>query len=647
MRMLRLALGFVFSLGAFDCVSATVSLASPFGDHMVLQQGRSVPVWGTAAPGETIVVEFAGQMRAAIADPGGRWRVDLGSLEAASEPQVMTVRGAAGTPVVTLSDVLVGEVWLCGGQSNMEYQLNPRPPLRPISNGEQEIAAAKFPLIRQFTVPQTKAYAPQASTGGRWTVCSPATAGDFTAVGYFFARDLHLARGVPVGIIFSSVGGTAAEAWTSREGLAGFDEFKDDLAQVDLTAADPVAARRHYEAAMESWFRMVDPGSREPPWQTPSFEPEGWETMTLPALWERAGHRGFNGVVWFRKSFDLPADWAGRELELRLSAVDDSDVTWVNGVQVGSGAVWNQPRAYRVPAGLLKAAGNLIAVRVLDTGGDGGIWHSSHPLELAPADGSSPPISLAGPWLCRFAWKLEPNRGPPTDVTGSNPVPAVYYNSMIAPLVPYAIRGVAFYQGETNAGRSRQYRALFPALIADWRRRWSQGDFPFLFVQVAPFRGMPPEIREAQLLSWQRTRNTSMIVTIDCGDAADIHPVNKQPVGARLALAARALAYGEELEYSGPVFAGIETGEGRAVLRFTHLGGGLVAKDGPLTGFTVAGPDGVFHSARAETTGDTVVVSAAEVAKPVAVRYAWANVASGNLFNAAGLPASPFRTDVD
>jgi sialate O-acetylesterase len=645
--MLRPVLGWAVFAGLFGCASAAVSLASPFGDHMVLQQGQPVPVWGTAAAGEAIVVEFAGQTQKAIADSGGRWRVALDCLEASGEPRTLTVKGAADAPVITFNDVLVGEVWICGGQSNMEYQMDPPRPLRPITNGEQEMAAAKFPLIRQFSVSPAKAYAPQSSTGGRWIVCSPATVGEFTAVGYFFARDLHLARGVPVGIIFSSVGGTAAEAWTSREALGDFPEFKDDLAQVDRTAADPAAAKRHHEAAMENWYRTVDPGSGEPPWQMPAFEPAGWETMTLPALWERAGHRGFNGLVWFRKSFDLPAGWAGRDLELRLSAVDDADVTWVNGVQVGFGSVWNQARVYRIPAAVLKSAGNVLAVRVLDTSGDGGIWHAEFPLELAPVDGSSPPLSLAGPWLCRFAWKLEPKRGPPLDVTNSNPVPAVYYNSMIAPLVPYAIRGVAFYQGETNAGRARQYRTLFPALIADWRRRWDQGDFPFLFVQVAPFRGISPGIREAQLLAWQATKNTAMVVTVDCGDAADIHPTNKQPVGARLALAARALAYDEKLEYSGPLFASMETGNGRAVLRFTHLGGGLVAKDGPLTGFTVAGSDGVFHPAQADVMADSVVVSAAGVVHPVAVRYAWANVASGNLFNAAGLPASPFRTDVD
>jgi len=226
-------------------------------------------------------------------------------------------------------------------------------------------------------------------------------------------------------------------------------------------------------------------------------------------------------------------------------------------------------------------------------------------------------------------------------------MPTVLYNGMIAPLLPYAIRGVIWYQGEANVGREKQYRRLFPAMIADWRRAWGQGEFPFLFVQIAPYRDLTPEIREAQLLSWKNTKNTAMAVTLDCGDANDIHPPNKKPVGERLALAARALAYGEKIDYSGPVFESMATQGSAAILRFTHAGGGLVAKNGELKGFTLAGTDKNFRPAKAEIRGNTVVVSSSEVPKPAAVRYAWANVPEGNLYNRAGLPASPFRSDGD
>jgi sialate O-acetylesterase len=301
---------------------------------------------------------------------------------------------------------------------------------------------------------------------------------------------------------------------------------------------------------------------------------------------------------------------------------------------------------------LLKRGQNIIAIRVVDTGGNGGIYGGDDAMRLLfKADGKTTSLPLTGAWLCKQSVSLNAaviEAGwPPSDISLSPAAPAVLYNGMIAPLLPYAIRGIIWYQGEANVGRERQYRSLFPAMIADWRRAWGEGDFPFLFVQIAPNSGMTPEIREAQLLSWQSTKNTAMAVTVDCGDANDIHPAHKQPVGARLALAARALAYGENIEYSGPIFDSMNIEGADAVLHFTHPGGGLVAKDGDLTGFVIAGVDKAFHPARARIAGETVVVNSPEVSQPVAVRYGWANVPARNLFNRAGLPASPFRTDTN
>lgn len=628
---------------------AAVKVASPFGDHMVLQRGKPIPVWGTADAGERVSVEFGGRTTSTVADTNGNWRVNLSPQPANAEGAdliVSSVTRDSQSSNILFQDVLVGEVWLCGGQSNMERQLGLRSGQKPIVDWEKEVAAADHPLIRQLYVKQQTAFAPQTKVEAKWTVCSPETVSDFTAVGYFFARDLHAKLGVPVGIIHSSWGGTPAEAWTSAEGLREIPDFTGALAMLKDVVVDAAGVRQRYTEKLAQWYRDFDPGSRGPSWSEPSFDTAGWETMTLPVAWESAGHPDFDGLVWFRKTFDLPASWKGGDVELRLSAIDDVDTTWVNGHLVGATSLWNIPRVYRVPASALKATGNVIAVRVLDTGGFGGIYDTKLPFEVAALDGAFKPVSLAGAWQCKFAVALDAIKRPPQDITSSPGTPTVLYNGMIAPIVPYAIRGVTFYQGEANADRSVQYRTLFPALIADWRRQWNEGDFPFLFVQIAPYSGQPPSIREAQLLAWQATKNTAMIVTIDCGDADDIHPAHKQPVGARLALAARALAYGEAIEYSGPVYASSQINDGRAVISFSHLGGGLVAKDGPLSGFTIAGADGVFHPAKAEISGDTVVVSSADVAQPVAVRYGWANVASGNLFNQAGLPASPFRTDV-
>jgi sialate O-acetylesterase len=628
--------------------TAAVQLASPFGEHMILQQGKPVPVWGTADAGETVTVEFAARKKSSKAASDGKWRVDLDPLVVSAEGRLLTVTGDKTAAPLVLGDVLVGEVWICSGQSNMERQLGPRPPQKPIVNWEREVATANYPQIRQLYVTQKIAPTPQSTVEAKWTVCSPDTAADFTAVGYFFARDLHLARKVPIGIIHSSWGGTPSEAWTSRTGLSDFPEFNDNLSQLARAAADPAGAQSEYLSRLENWYKQNDPGSGKDSWAAVNLDTRNWETMKLPGYWENAGHAGFDGTVWLRKTFDLADSWAGRDLDLRLSAIDDVDTTWVNGVKVGFTSGYNTPRTYRIPASLLKEKGNIIAVRVLDTGGNGGIGDTKLPFAVGPSSGAKSSMTLDGEWIVRFSTPLASDYRlrPPTDATQGPGAPTVLYNAMIAPLVPYAIRGVTFYQGEANASRAHQYRTLFPALITDWRKQWGQGDFPFLFVQIAPFKEMAPEIREAQLITWQSTKNTAMAVTIDCGDAEDIHPAYKQPVGARLALAARAIAYGESLEYSGPVFIELSNSGNHAVLSFSHLDGGLVAQGGALGGFTVAGSDGVFHPAHAEIGGDKITVSAPDVRKPLAVRYGWADIAAGNLFNGAGLPASPFRTDV-
>lgn len=641
----RFALSSLTALGFTLPLHAAVTLNPLFQNHAVLQQGVPVPIWGTADPGEKVTVEFAGQSVATVAAGDGKWLVRLAPL-ATGEPRPLTV---TGENKIVSQDILVGEVWIASGQSNMERQLGLRAGQKPITGWETEVAAANYPAIRHFGVAQARALTPQQTVTGSWSVCTPQTVKDFTAVGYFFGRDLHVARGVPIGLIHTSWGGTPAEAWTSEAALRQFPEFVEVLAALKKQAADPDLARRETQAKQEAWYQKVDPGSKPgAAWSATHLGMTDWRTMALPTFLENAGYPDFDGVFWLRRTFDLPDEWDGGDAELHLGAVDDVDTTWVNGVSVGATMGWEVPRVYRIPGALLKRGANVIAVRVLDTGGGGGLYGGTDTLRLIfSAAGKAESLPLAGSWRCKPGVALSVSGWPPTAFSQSPSSPTVLYNAMIAPLLPYAMRGVIWYQGEANVGRERQYRELFPAMIADWRQAWGLGDFPFLFVQIAPYNTMSPEIREAQLLTLKRATNTAMAVTIDCGDANDIHPANKKPVGARLALAARALAYGEPLEYSGPVFDSLKVEGAKAVLRFTHLGGGLVAQDGALKGFTVAGADKKFHPAQAEILGDTVVVSAPDVALPVAVRYGWANVPEGNLFNRAGLPASPFRTDGD
>ncbi len=632
-------LGYLLATAAY-----AVELNPLFQDNAVLQCDARVPVWGTAENGEKITVNFAGQSVSTVA-ANGAWKVWLVPMKPNATPQTLTV---SGDTTRSIGDILVGEVWVASGQSNMERQLGLRQGQQPISDWEHEAAAADFPQIRQFYVTQTKSPTPQTTVKGNWTVCSPKTVKDFSAVGYFFARDLFAARHIPIGIIHSSWGGTPAEAWTSGAALEKLPDFAGPIAELKQMTTDPDLARRKAEAKQAEWFAKVDPGSKPgAAWSAASLDTADWKNMTLPAYIEGAGYPDFDGVIWFRRTFDLPENWDGGDVEIHLGAVDDRDTTWVNGEQVGMTNNWDVPRVYQVPGRLLKRGANVIAVRVLDASGGGGLYGGNDAMRLVfKAGGKADSTPLTGPWSCKAAVTMKQIGWLP-DFSESSNTPTVLYNGMIAPLLPYAMRGVIWYQGENNVGREKQYQTLFPAMIADWRRAWNQGDFPFLFVQIAPFQGLSPEIREAQLLTWQHTKNTAMAVTLDCGDAKDIHPTRKQPVGARLALSARALAYGEKIEYSGPIFESMKTKGREAGLIFSHLGGGLVSKDGDLIGFTIAGADKVFHPAKAEIRGNTIVVSAPEVSSPVAVRYAWANAPEGNLYNRAGLPASPFRSDVE
>ncbi|MDQ8197679.1 sialate O-acetylesterase [Pelagicoccus enzymogenes] len=624
------------------CSLAEVQVASPFGDHMVLQREQGVPVWGRAAVGERVQVDFAGQSASAKADSEGEWKVELAPMTASVEARELVVTGSATREAIVFKDVLVGDVWLCGGQSNMERQLGPRGGQKDIIGWQEEAAAAAYPMIRELYVKQSRDLRPQEEVEAHWRVCTPESVTDFTAVGYFFARDVHLAAGVPVGIIHSSWGGTPAEAWTSLEGMSLFPGYVDQAkAQLEF-AGDPDEIKRKYEEKLELWFRENDGSDPLALLSSPKSE---WARMSLPAMWEDAGYPGVDGICWFRKSVVLPPALRGKDLLLELGAIDDIDTTWVNGSLLGSTTGWQTPREYRIPSSLTAEGEIAILVRVLDTGGGGGIWNAQQPLRISQAGNAGISLDLAGVWESRFTLQLGQGPWPPQDLSQNPGAPTVLFNAMIAPLVPYALRGFVFYQGEANAGKAAEYERLLPALIADWRDHWGAPNLPFLYVQIAPYEGMPPEIREAQRLAEKATENTAMVVTIDVGDATDIHPANKEPVGQRLALAARALSYGEEIVYSGPVFESWRAKGKTARIRFSSTGSGLLAKGGELYGFEVAGRDGAFHAAKATIEDDEVVLRSKQVSLVKAVRYGWANVAEGNLFNKEGLPASPFKAE--
>jgi sialate O-acetylesterase len=620
-----------------------------FTDHVVLQRDIPLPIWGWTAPGRKVKVELAGKEAETTADGNGKWSVKLGPF-AAGGPHTLKIEGHK---TAEIKDVLFGDVWICSGQSNMEMGMGK-------IDQPEAIAAANHPQIRLFMVPNRIAAEPLDRVDASWKVCTPTTVaeggwGGFSAVGYFFGRDLNRELNVPIGLIDTTWGGTVAEAWTSAEGLAGLSDLQGPVAALRKQAADAKRGAVDYDRLMSEWWRQNDPGTVGAlTWSDPDLDTSTWKTMNLPKNFEQGGLPDFDGLVWFRREVRLPESWAGKPLTISLGPIDDRDTTWFNGVEVGHMDKWDDKRVYKIPGTAVKAGRNEIAVRVLDTQGNGGLYGEPSEMRLERNDGQDKPISLAGDWRYKPSTPLSRMSSPPQQF-GSNPnLVTVLYNGMIAPMTPFAIKGAIWYQGESNVGRAEQYQRLLPALIRDWRARFGVGEFPFFVVQLANYqatRAEPgqsawAELREAQWLATRAVPHSAVANAIDIGDADDIHPKNKAEVGRRLALDALKNVYGKDVEDSGPIYRGMER-QGSAIrIRFDHIGGGLVARGGvKLQGFAIAGMDRHFVWADAEIDGDSVVVSSPRVEQPTTVRYAWADNPVCNLFNKAGLPALPFRTD--
>jgi len=609
---------------------------------MVLQRNKAIPVWGWADANEKITIKFHQQTKSVTADNNGKWLVKLDN-ETAGGPYQLTVEGKNN---LTFKNVLVGEVWVCSGQSNMEMPIEG---WGKVNNYEQEIKEANYPQIRHIKIPNTVASVPKDDIkSGEWEICSPQTAGDFTATGYFFARELYNQLKIPIGLINTSWGGTHVETWTSREAFENSDEFKSMIADMPALDLDSLAKIRR--AAMEKRMNELQgslPNASEvAAWKNADLDDNKWPQMQLPSLWEEKQLGELDGVVWFRKTIDISTDDVSKGATLELAMIDDNDITYVNGIEVGRTNSYNTHRKYPIPFGPFSAGKIVIAVRVEDTGGGGGIYGETGDMKLTIGNHV---ISLAGDW--RF--RVESVEGDVSSV-GPNEYPTLLFNAMVNPLIPYGIEGVIWYQGEANAGRAYQYRKAFPLMITDWRKHWHQGDFPFYFVQLASWnadngnsaKGSSwAELREAQTMTLSLP-NTGMAVTTDIGDSKDIHPKNKQDVGKRLAAIALHNVYNKDVVYSGPVYESMKIDGNKVKIYFKNTGGGLMAKNGDLKGFEVAGADKKFYAAAATIEGDHIVVSNENVSAPVAVRFGWMDDAGAdNLFNKEGFPAGPFRTD--
>ncbi|MCA0932485.1 hypothetical protein LCM02_08480 [Lutimonas saemankumensis] len=617
---------------------ADVSVADIFSDNMVLQRNLNVKVWGKADPGEKITIRFNGQKLKDRADASGNWLIVLEPMKFGG-PYSMIIQGKNE---IVFNNILIGDVWVCSGQSNMQW------PVSKSMNPEKEIQNASYPEIRLFEVPRKVSNVPlESMPNSSWKACSPETIKNFSAVGYYFGRDLQKEIGVPIGLIHSSWGGTCVETWTSKASITKVPKYENMGERIDRYDAEKIIDQKKNELKKALGGFPEKENGMEDQWMLPSTDKSTWKSIELPTLWENAGYRLLNGVVWFSRDFNLTESEIVKNSQLHLGKIDDNDMTWLNGQEVGK-MKWGADveRVYKIPEKKLKPGKNNITIRVEDTYYKGGF--SSKPEKLFLELGQKK-ISLSGEWKFKIDTVYANFRVSPNDA------PSLLYNAMINPLIPYGIKGVIWYQGESNTSRSKEYQITFPNMIRNWRKDWQQDDFPFLFVQLANYKkakNVPrdddwAELRESQTKTLNLPK-TGMAVAIDIGEASDIHPKNKQDVGNRLMLSALKVAYDKDIVHSGPIYKSMQISGKKAIISFDHIGSGLLIKNkhGYINEFEIAGEDKKFYWAKATVNGDKIIVWSDQVKNPVAVRFGWAsNPDEFNLYNKEGLPASPFRTD--
>lgn len=646
----------------------SIQLAPLFQDNMVLQQQSNVPIWGKGVSGNEIAIKTSwGESALTKIDDAGKWTVRIRTPKAGG-PYQISIR--SGKSIIIIRNVLIGEVWLCSGQSNMEMPLEGWPPSDTIANSENEIENALYPSIRIFTVMRSFEPAPVENCVGSWSECSPADVRGFSATAFYFGKTLYKALNVPIGLINSSYGGTFVEAWMDRNSLNAFEEYTATLKLLDdnqnkfQSLVDWITKHPAIQLTEQDPLRRyVGLKFNDDACANKSFNDASWPEMTLPTLWENTEMGSFDGAVWFRKLVKLPSSWKGKELTLCLGPIDDIDETYVNGKKVGehtSDGFWSTDRIYKIPGSIVTDTLLQIAVRVIDMRGGGGLYGKNTKMELKLDSINT--ISLETKWKYLpvaefrsnvfYVYGAENNEyanRPKFSVNLSQDTPTSLFNGMINPLVPFTIKGVIWYQGENNVSNYWLYTRLFTSLITGWRKVFQCGEFPFYFVQIAPYdygvNSKSQFLREAQMKALA-VNNTGMAVTLDIGNPKNIHPANKEDVGKRLAYWALAKNYGKKLQYSGPIYKSMKINKDKIVITFDYANSGLVLnKIGDEHNITIAGEDRIFKKAVVEVKRNILVVSHPEIKNPVAVRYAWSNTDAGTLFNKEGLPASSFRTD--
>ncbi len=635
----------LFLLLNLGSIHAQVRIPRLVRDSMILQRDTKINIWGWAAKNEKINIKFNNKSYKTTTGNDGKWLIQLPPMKAGG-PYTMDI---AGSNKIGLKEILIGDVWICSGQSNMVHQMN----IHDVTYAK-DIAEANNPQIRHFWIPTlTNLQGPQDDLpNGYWKSAIGDDVRPFSAVAYFFARKLYEKYHVPIGLINASVGGTPIEAWTSEEGLKEFPALQTTIQKNKDTAYINEINR----AAILNSGRIpgvipTDKGLAEnPKWFETNHVPKGWKNIAVPGYWEDQGLKELNGIVWYRKEIDIPASMAGKPARVFLGRIVDADVLYINGKQVGNTTYMYPQRRYNVPADVLKAGKNIFVVKVTNNAGKGGFVPDKPYCIFAGND----TVDLKGYWQYKVGEVYQPRSGGGGGAINAGGQPTALYNAMVAPLINYTIKGFLWYQGEANTNRADEYAKLQPAQIIDWRSKWKQGDLPFLYVQLPGFMDynyLPSEsqwagLRESQLKSLS-VPNTAMVVAIDLGEWNDIHPDNKKTVGERLALAAEKLSYGENIIYSGPIYESSKVEGNKITISFSSVGSGLIANDGEeLSEFAIAGADKKFVWAKAKIEGDKISVWNDNVTAPMYVRYAWAdNPVNPNLYNKEGIPASPFRTD--
>jgi sialate O-acetylesterase len=621
-----------------------LELPSIFSDGMILQRGAELRIWGRCDPNAEVTVEFLGKRYAARADGVGSWRASIDPAQPGG-PHSISVSAGGGAEVRRIEDVLVGDVWLCAGQSNIQT-----PMARLRDDFPEEFNLSPFPPVRQFSLPTAWDFdGPRSDIPpAKWTQASAESLADFSGVGWFFARHELQRRPIPIGIVLAAAGGAPIETFMSREALA---EFPDKVAEGErwADAAFRDAAARRCAQAIKEWDASVqakDRGLAEK-WFMPESDDSAWREIRMPGRFDEARElMGFCGALWLRRTFLVPEGFGGEPCRVWLGTIADADRVFVNGVEVGGTGYRYPPRKYQVPAGLLRPGLNSIAVRVVCNEGDGAMTRGK-PFEVLTGAGS---IDLRGTWKCAVGVSASPR---PADIF-IQWLPTAMFNAMVAPILPYEAKGAIWYQGEANTAKPHEYSRLLRSMLLDWRRRIGKEGFPFLLVQL-PILGEPVPNAEASALALVREAQASMLAlpavgmasALDLGAWNDLHPLNKKDVGLRLALAAEALLHGESNGSPGPTIAGAERRGGALRLRFDKCGPGLVARDGPVF-VSVLDDEGKYSRVQAEIEGpDRLSVDLSGIERPALVLYAWAdNPADRRLYGGNGLPAQPFRLAV-